>query len=85
MNYSIQIVPSAEKVIAGISGKIKVQVLKKISALSYNPRPRGAIKLAGDKNFYRIRSGDWRVVYTIQDDKLIVLVVRIGHRREVYR
>lgn len=56
-----------------------------ITALEQDPRPSGCKKLRGATNTYRIRSGDYRVVYTIEDAELLVLVVRVGHRREVYR
>ena len=53
--------------------------------LANDPRPPGCDKLAGVENLYRIRVGDYRVVYQIRDEMLLVLVVKIGHRREVYR
>ena len=53
--------------------------------LAANPRPPGVEKLAGPDDFYRIRVGDYRIIYQIQDDVLMILVVKIGHRREVYR
>jgi len=60
-------------------------VARKIDALADNPRPSGAEKLKGAKDLWRIRSGNYRIIYTIQDEALLVLVIRIGHRREVYR
>lgn len=57
----------------------------KISALGDDPRPAGAIRLSGADNAYRIRAGDYRVIYTVQDDVLTVLVIAAGNRREVYR
>ena len=56
-----------------------------MDALAANPRPRGVKKLTGLDDLYRIRVADYRIVYQIQDDRLIVLVVRIGHRKDVYR
>jgi mRNA interferase RelE/StbE len=52
--------------------------------LKENPRPRGSIKLSGE-NAYRIRVSDYRIIYAIYDDRLVVLVIDVGHRREVYR
>lgn len=49
------------------------------------PRPAGMVKLAGEEELYRVRVGDYRIIYTIQDDQLLVLVVTIAHRREAYR
>ena len=56
----------------------------RIENLAENPRPPGAIKLAGQEA-YRIRVGDYRVVYAIADERLVILVVDVGHRREIYR
>jgi mRNA interferase RelE/StbE len=56
-----------------------------MEALRENPRPTTVKKLAAEENLYRIRVGDYRVVYQIRDKELIVLVVKIGHRREIYR
>lgn len=53
--------------------------------LAENPRPIGSEKLTGSEDLHRIRVGDYRILYQIQDDALLVLVVKIGHRREVYR
>lgn len=60
------------------------RILRRIDALADDPRPAGCEKLSGQER-YRVRQGDYRVVYEIQDDRLMVLIVRIGHRREVYR
>ncbi len=56
-----------------------------MDGLAVNPRPKGVKKLSGLDDLYRIRVGDYRIVYQIHDDRLIVLVVRIGHRKDVYR
>ena len=56
-----------------------------MDGLAKEPRPKGVKKLSGADDLYRIRVGDYRVVYQIRDDRLIVLVVRIGHRKDVYR
>lgn len=60
------------------------RIMHRISALADNPRPAGCEKLSGEEK-YRVRQGAYRIVYQIEDEKLIVLVVRIGHRRDVYR
>ncbi|MDJ0899633.1 MAG: type II toxin-antitoxin system RelE/ParE family toxin [Xenococcus sp. MO_188.B8] len=57
----------------------------KIDALATEPRPEGVVKLKGEENLYRIRVGDYRVIYNVQDDRLLVLVVKVGHRGDVYR
>jgi mRNA interferase RelE/StbE len=83
--YTVQIKRSALKGLQGLPGHRQAQLRKQIDSLAENPRPRGVIKLAGDENLYRVRVGDYRIIYQIQDKVLVVLVVKIGHRREVYR
>jgi len=63
---------------------IQRRIVSRIGMLSDNPRPPGSIKLKGEEA-YRIRVGDYRIIYTIQDDRLIVLVIDVGHRGDVYR
>jgi mRNA interferase RelE/StbE len=58
---------------------------RRIESLADNPRPQGVKKLAGEDDFYRVRMGDYRIVYQIRDKSLLVLIVRLGHRSEVYR
>jgi mRNA interferase RelE/StbE len=60
------------------------RILERISALSGDPRPVGSEKLTGEER-YRVRQGDYRIVYSIHDDRLEVWVVKVGHRRDVYR
>ena len=86
MRYEVEISESAEKSLEKIPKKDLLKILEKIDALEQDPMPAGSIKLKGYKEvLYRIRSGDYRVVYSIKQDVLIVLVVEIGHRREIYR
>lgn len=60
------------------------RILKRIDALTDNPRPSGAEKLSSQER-YRVRQGVYRILYEIQDEKLLVIVVKVGHRRHVYR
>jgi mRNA interferase RelE/StbE len=60
------------------------RILERISALSQDPRPAGSEKLTGDER-YRVRRGDYRIVYSVHDDRLEVWVVKVGHRKDVYR
>lgn len=85
MTYEIEISNSAEKTLAKIPKKDRMRILEKIDALEIEPQASGSIKLQGHKDLYRIRSGDYRIVYSIKKDRLIVLIVEIGHRREIYR
>ena len=83
--YRIQILPRAARELAALPYDVRQRVDTKIQSLADNPRPQGVEKLAGEDGLYRVRAGDYRIVYSIQDDVLLVLVVRIGHRGEVYR
>jgi mRNA interferase RelE/StbE len=60
-------------------------MVRKIDALATNPRPRGVGKLAGEDGILRVRIGEFRILYRIEDAALLVLIIRVGHRREVYR
>ena len=82
--YRIEIRKSAEKEIERLPRRDSKAVLDKIHALSENPRPHGCKKLSGQEK-YRLRSGHYRILYSIEDDVLIVYVVSVGHRKDVYR
>lgn len=82
--YSLTIKPSALKELEGVPKKIAQQIVKRIKSLAMNPRPTGSQKLSGRER-YRVRQGDYRVIYGIDDSKKLVDVVKIAHRREVYR
>jgi len=82
--YSVLIKRSAAKELEGVPRKEREKLIAKIQALALNPRPPGAEKLAGDDK-YRIRHGVYRVLYEVDDTTIIVVVVRVAHRREVYR
>jgi mRNA interferase RelE/StbE len=83
-NYRILIKPTAGKELNKIPKKDLSRITAKIESLSENPRPPGCEKLAV-QDAYRIRHGSYRIIYTIEDDKLIIFVIKIGHRRDVYR
>ena len=85
MRYRLQIKPSAVKALGKLPAQDRSRVAKAIDALATEPRPSGVRKLSGAETLWRIRVGDYRVVYEIRDQELIVLVVRLGHRRDVYR
>ncbi|WP_420454503.1 type II toxin-antitoxin system RelE family toxin [Rubrivirga sp.] len=83
--YRIEIKRSAAKEIRAISRKKDRQrVVDRIRALADDPRPAGCTKLSG-QSAYRVRQGEYRIIYTIADDVLLVEVVKVGHRRDVYR
>lgn len=85
MSYAISYVPSAAKAIRKLDKSVASRLLEAIDGLATDPRPPGFIQLAGGRGEFRIRVGDYRVVYDVQDGELIILVLRVGHRREVYR
>ena len=83
--YRILIKPPAVREIEEISQKKdRHRLVERISKLSHNPRPPGCEKLSGQDK-YRIRQGPYRIVYSIEDQDLIVYVVKVGHRKDVYR
>ncbi|MGH2602994.1 MAG: type II toxin-antitoxin system RelE family toxin [Dehalococcoidia bacterium] len=83
-SYKLLIKRSAAKELEGLPPKVRRRVARKIEALSATPRPQGVEKLSGQEK-YRSRLGDYRVLYSIDDGAQIVTVVKIGHRRDVYR
>lgn len=85
MGYSILLAPPAERQLKALAEATQKRIITRLKSLQRNPRPQGVKKLAGEGNLYRIRDGSYRIIYTIQDKELIVLVVKIGDRKEVYR
>lgn len=85
MAYAISYVPSAAKFLRKLDGVAARRLLGAISALASDPRPPGCTQLKGGDGECRIRVGDYRVIYDIHDAEVVVLVLRVGHRREVYR
>jgi mRNA interferase RelE/StbE len=82
--YSLEIKQSAQKELDALDDVVFKRTDRKISALADNPWPPGCKKLRGYKNQWRIRVGDWRVVYFIDDDTKLITIARVTHRREVY-
>jgi mRNA interferase RelE/StbE len=85
MPYDVQFLPAARKQLADLPRQAQTRIATAVDALADNPRPAGCVKLAGSDNAWRIRVGRYRVVYEIADDKLLVLVVRVAHRKDIYR
>jgi mRNA interferase RelE/StbE len=84
MVYRVRFKNSAARIIRKLPKEIQGRVIEKAGSLAENPRPHDSKKLHGE-NLYRVRVGDYRIVYTIEDNVLMVLVATVGHRREVYR
>ena len=86
MPYTVSLKPRAEKYLDTLRDARLYQRLRDaIGGLASDPRPPGCLKMKGGEALYRIRVGDFRVIYQIQDAALVVLVVQIGNRREIYR
>lgn len=95
MAYEIQFKTSAWKAFNKLKGEARGRVAEAIMGLAENPRPQNARKLSGKGDFYRVRAGDYRVIYEIpacaasaagrHENVLVVLIVKVGHRRDVYK
>jgi len=83
--YAVELKPQAAKFIAVQEKKIQRQLIAHIEVLAANPRPSGCKLLYTEEKLYRIRSGSYRIIYQIQDKILLVVVVRIGDRKDIYR
>jgi mRNA interferase RelE/StbE len=83
--YELRFKPSVAKDLRGIPKTDVRRVLSRIQALRDDPRAPGCEKLAGGDELYRVRQGTYRIVYAIHDEQVVVEVIRVGHRREVYR
>lgn len=85
MGYQIEFTSSAAKAFGKLTDDVRQRVADVIDALADDPRPRGVEKLRGSESTYRVRVGDYRILYEIADRALIVTVIKVGHRRDVYR
>lgn len=82
--YRIEVTPRARKDLKALPTRERQQVAEQIDALKTDPRPAGCKKLKGREDFYRIRVGNHRVVYQIEDEVLYILIVRVGDRKDIY-
>ena len=85
MAYSILLAPPAERQLKALAEPAQKRIVRRLRTLAANPRPQGVKKLVGEDDLYRIRESDYRIIYTIRDKELIVLVIKIGDRKEIYR
>jgi len=83
-SYRLFIKPSAAKEIEALPKKERIRVIHRIQDLSEDPRPPGCEKLSGQDK-YRVRQGRYRIVYSVSDKGLVICVVKVGHRKDVYR
>lgn len=84
MAYTVRITPVARRQIKDLERTVQERIIKCLEKLGTNPRPQGVKKLSGAESLYRVRVGDYRIIYEIQDKALVVLVVKVAHRREAY-
>ena len=82
--YRVALTSSAEKELSKLPSHLIARIIRRLEGLALNPRPPGCKKLKGGDTEWRIRAGDWRIVYTIDDSKLLAEVTRIRHRSEAY-
>ena len=86
MAWQVKLLPSAAEELAALPQKPRRQIARRIDGLKENPRPRGVKALKGKgEGIYRVRSGDYRILYRIRDEELVVLVIKLGDRKDIYR
>lgn len=85
MRYLVELRPAAVRTLRDLPSSHRRRITGRIDALASNPRPVGVKLLAGPERLWRLRVGDYRIIYQVADEVLRVLVIRIGNRREVYR
>jgi mRNA interferase RelE/StbE len=84
-SYKILVPASIEKQLSKIPKRIAIRIREAIRSLATDPRPDGCKKLKGSKSDYRIREGDYRIIYEVRDDELVILLIMVANRREAYR
>jgi mRNA interferase RelE/StbE len=82
--YRVELTPAAQRSLRRLDRQAQRRVQAAIDLLADEPRPRKAKALQGRRGYLRVRTGDYRIVYTVRDEVLLVLVIALGHRREVY-
>jgi len=85
VTYRIEVTPAARRDLSKLPKDILRRIDSHIIALTEDPFPSGAKKLQGSEDFFRIRVGDYRIIYTVERQRLVILLIRIGHRRSIYR
>lgn len=85
MTHTIKFRPSVEKNLKKVHKKELIRIKKKIDALAENLPDPATTKMKGNNKFHKIRAGDYRIIYEIHDDTLVILVAKIGHRKDIYK
>ncbi len=83
--YAVEFLPSAARTLPNLDGAVRRRIARRIDRLAAEPRGGGAVKLRGSDDVWRARVGDYRILYRVEDERLVILVIHIGHRRDVYR
>lgn len=83
--YRVELTPAAARALRKLTAEIRRRIARRIDALATQPRAADTTKIEGDEDLFRVRVGDTRIIYTVRDDVLLVPVVRIGHRSDVYK
>lgn len=83
--FDVEYSAKATKALRRLDRVAQDRVSRTIGILRNNPRPPRATRLVGEADLWRVRTGDYRIIYSIEDDRLVVFVVAVGHRREIYR
>jgi mRNA interferase RelE/StbE len=83
--YRVELSPRAQRDIKALDGSIQRRIARRIDLLADNPYPQGIKKIEGEDDLYRLRVGDYRILYQVREKILLVLIVGIGHRRDIYR
>jgi mRNA interferase RelE/StbE len=84
-NYKIEISATAEKKIRKLSRENQIHVLRAIEGLAGEPHPPGSRKLRGYEDVYRIRTGTFRILYSVEKARVLIIILKVGHRKEIYR
>lgn len=84
MTYRVTLSPTAARQLRKLDAQVRRRIQAALDLLAEQPRPPSATQLVGGSGEWRVRTGDYRIVYEIEDDHLLVLVLRLGHRREIY-
>lgn len=85
MKYTVRLTRPPQKALDALDGNAFGRIVRALRGLELDPQPPGVLKLAGEENQWRIRVGDWRIVYSVFNCELVVLILKLGHLREIYR
>jgi len=85
MNYRVTLAPPAARRLHKFDPQVRRRIQAALELLAAEPRPPAATQLVGGSGEWRVRTGDYRIIYEIEDDQLLILVLRVGHRREIYQ